>query len=634
LLKTEKFAFLSKYLKILQPIASMSMALFIYIFILLNRSPGLLRPISMVIRTGYTIVFPVMLLVLYLTFRLRGWIGSLLSPSVTLAIFALGLAGLWASGLTESGILSGVVPMFDSTSYYLDGLRMLQGQAFSVTSTRRPFFSAFFGVMLAISDHNLMIALSIVTLFAAVGCYLLSREIQRTHGPILAAFALAVIFMYFRYHSGAVRTETLGVILSALGTTAIWKGLADSKQRYVLIGIFLTALALVTRAGAFFVLPLLVLWGAWYFRGSRRWFSWEFLLFGAGGIALVFLLNQVVVRFFGSPDVVAFGNFSYSLYGLASGGKSWAYVFEAHPELATLADADKSSAVYRLAFDLILHRPNLFMRGVLFNWSMFFSSSGYGAYSFMSGENSFINTLSAYVLFILGGLGLLKWFIKRDDPFAGFVGVSTIGILLSVPFLPPTDAFRMRVFASSIVIFALLPAMGLDFILRRLNLTFLTPTFPENQTPVVWFSVPLIVLMIAGPFVLKGSEGPLQVDSPTSCVDGSTALLVRFDPGTSINIVRQSEPLLDWVPDFHRGTFRMRVHDFPNPYFISWADRLPQGTTLFYALDQNSYRQALIVASSDSIPNPPAKLAICGQWETTPEIANFNVFYAEAVNKE
>ena len=44
---------------------------------------------------------------------------------------------------------------------------------------------------------------------------------------------------------------------------------------------------------------------------------------------------------------------------------------------------------------------------------------------------------------------------------------SAIGVFISVPFLPPTDAYRMRPYAASIVIFAALPAMGLNYILSR-----------------------------------------------------------------------------------------------------------------------------------------------------------------------
>jgi hypothetical protein len=89
---------------------------------------------------------------------------------------------------------------------------------------------------------------------------------------------------------------------------------------------------MIARAGAFFILPLLVLWAALLFGNEKRWISWQFLAVGMVVVALGFVLNQVMVKSFGASNIVPFGNFSYSLYGLAAGGKSWAYVHELYPQ--------------------------------------------------------------------------------------------------------------------------------------------------------------------------------------------------------------------------------------------------------------------------------------------------------------
>ena len=576
----------------------------------------------MQLRTGYGVIIPSICLVLYLAFRLKGWPGSFVSSTLTLSIFALALSGVWATGQTESGLLSGVIPMFDSATYYGDSLRLLAGQEFSDGSTRRPVFSAFFAFLLRITDHNLLDALALLTLLAAIACYLLAREIRRTHGPAIAVFVLVFIFIYYRYHSGVVRTENLGILFGALGTALIWRGISRSHHLFVLAGIALTSLGMIARAGAFFILPLLILWAALLFRNKKQLVSWQFLAGGMIVVALSFIVNQLMVHSFGTRNIVPFGNFSYSLYGLASGGKSWAYVYELYPHADDLE-------IYKLAIQLILDKPELFVKGVFYNYSVFFSNTNYGMFSYMRGEGSTVSTLSYWILFLLSILGMWSGFQHRDDPYSAFVMVSTAGLLLSVPFLPPTDAFRLRVYATSIVILALLPSMGLHWILTKLKMDALNPKVidMENVNLLAGFSTFVVVIVIVGPFLAWKTDSISRLDR-SNCKGDLVSIVVRYDPGSMVHFVPQTTPLLDRAPDFHIGTFRHNLHGFPNFSFMDWAlESVTSSHTLFSALDYRSFRYVLVVAESDSLPFPPAILELCGLWEENPDIVRFGIFY-------
>ena len=237
----------------------------VYWVIATNRSPNFLRPLSMLLRTGYTVVIPFLFCGLYLVFRLRGWVGTLFSLSLVLAVFALALAGVWAGVRTEAWLLSGVIPMFDATNYYIDALRLLLGQKFSEYSANKPLFPALFSVLLWVAKHNLITALIFLTLLVALGCWLLANEINRTHGPATAALVLLIVFIYYRIHSGIVRTENLGMLFSVLGVALIWRGIAKYQRVYYLAGIFITCLALIARPGPMFTLPAMIIWGAIFF---------------------------------------------------------------------------------------------------------------------------------------------------------------------------------------------------------------------------------------------------------------------------------------------------------------------------------------------------------------------------------
>jgi hypothetical protein len=125
-----------------QQTLSVLLSVSLFTLILLNRSPNVLRPISLYSRTGFNVALGLIFLLVYITFRLRGWIGRLLSITLTLALFAFALAGLWAIGQTQSIVLNGIVPLFDASAYYADSLRLLAGQDLSDFSGRRPKFSS------------------------------------------------------------------------------------------------------------------------------------------------------------------------------------------------------------------------------------------------------------------------------------------------------------------------------------------------------------------------------------------------------------------------------------------------------------------------------------------------------------
>ena len=135
-LKTNKLMkktfFSNPYSQYLINMIVISISILIYSLILINRSPNFLRQLSMFVRNSNTILLPVMFLVLLIVYSIQGNVGKFLAFSTTLAFFSLALAGAWALGVTESGILSGVVPMFDSSHYYIDASRLLIGANFGM----------------------------------------------------------------------------------------------------------------------------------------------------------------------------------------------------------------------------------------------------------------------------------------------------------------------------------------------------------------------------------------------------------------------------------------------------------------------------------------------------------------------
>jgi hypothetical protein len=610
----------------------LAISIFLFSLILANRAPNMLRPISMSLRTGFGLVIPLTALILYIAFRIPNHAGDLIGMAATLSLFAMPLAGLWASGQSNSITISGLVPIIDAANYYNDSLRIMMGRNISQFSAMRPFFSGFLSFLLSITGRNLMFSLAIITAVMAIASYYGIREIQRTHGAETAVFLLIILFLYFRHHSGISLSETLGVPLGVLGIGLIWRGMEKRSQTTAIFGLFMVAFALNTRPGAMFTLPLILLWAGWIFRKPSEYISIRFLFWGAGVIIFSFAINTFFVRLLAGPTGTVFSNFSWALYGLASGGNSYTYIFEKHPEVFLLQNPEQTRTIYRLALDLIIHDPNLFIKGAIHNWTMFFSDSWYSAFSFLGGENGVIYIITRRTIYALCLLGFLKWLLKPSDPYSGLVGVAVLGILASVPFVPPTDAYRVRLYAASIVIFGLLPAMGLSLITSRVKFKLLSqPNLKLQETNVTALCSALLVIMVlGGTLMTKAASQPPQTFE-ISCPSDNDKIAIRFDAGTSINIMREKDLFLDWMPNFHKGLFNRNIHSLADIQLINYLESLAPYTSLFSSLDYLSNRQALIVIPTDLLPPPGTNIGICGHWETDPSLKKYDVFLATDV---
>jgi hypothetical protein len=335
-----------------------------------------------------------------------------------------------------------------------------------------------------------------------------------------------------------------------------------------------------------------------------------------------------------SPSGTAFSNFSWALYGLASGGNSYNYIFQKHPEVLLLQDPVQSQTIYRMAFDLILHKPGLFIEGAIHHWVYFFSKSWYSAFSFLYSENSTIDMVVRWLIYSLCVLGFIKWVRKPSDPYSGLAVMSALGVLISVPFVPPTDAYRVRLYAASITIFALLPGMGLSFILQQIKVKLFSqpsPALQESNITAV-FSALLITSILGGTLLTKGLSHP-SPSFEVICPEDSNKVAVRFDAGSSINILPEKDLFLDWMPNFHKGLFNRNIHSLADTYLIHFLESLPPYISIFSSLDYLSGQQALIIIYTDQLPQPGTDIGICGHWERDPNLERYGIFYGTELSR-
>lgn len=607
----------------LYPFLSLTIPLLLYTAVLVIGVPN---QVGLAARYGFTTVVIAIALLLYPAYRLSGWIGTLASLSLTLILFALPLSGLWNNAVSAEFTIGGLLPWSDASGYYWDARGLLEGGTLSEFSSRRPLFPAMLAVLLGLTQQNLQVTVAILVAITTISCFFAAREVQRSHGVAAGLLVITILFLFYRRYIGWTSTEHLGLALGAVAFAMVWRGARQRQINHCLLALLLLTLALNARAGAFFILPAIILWGAWSFRGASR-VSWRFLLGGASVVLLGFILNSLLLKIIGSPNGVSFSNFSYVLYGLIV-DSNWTQARIDHPELKALGEPELSRRTYALAFEALRANPLGLVSGLIRAWKQFLFEN----YIF-----SFISNLKAnLVLQILSLVALFACYRQRREPNASLIIVATLGLLASVPFAPPWDADTMRVYAATIPFTAILPALGLEFIFNKLRLPPLVqvPTQESSSSYLLIFSVIFAVFVFVAPITTKVFSRPPQLAN-ISCPAGTTAISLRISSGALINLVADNSIPKTHLPDVRLSDFKkgmLLVNSYIEPDIVQELTGLSASNTLinmfnFKDLDQPNW----LIAKSTMLPKERGIVGVCGKRATNPVPAQYGFFYADSL---
>jgi hypothetical protein len=448
------------------------------------------------------------------TFSLRGRLSGLASLGVILLLLGLVLSSLWSSAVSDGSLVGGLLPWSDASGYYTDASRLLSGDLFGAFSARRPVFSAGLASMLFLTGRDLQIALAVLAAVVAVALYLCAREVVASHGALAGAATAFILLAFSLRFVGTTLTDGLGLALGALAVAVLWGGGRRADGWATFFGVFLATTALMVRAGAFFILPALVLWRALLLGKTGR----SRIARAAEGVIAVglgILLNVLILKATSSPGVVPFSNFSHTLYGIAAGGKGWNQVYRDYPEVASLAEPAQSRRVFELAVALVRSEPLDLLRGASRSWSDYFATP-LGAFSFIGGPvvrsvPVIRSATTAAALF-----GLLACSIRRSEAPHSLLLLAIVGVLFSVPFVPPIDADIMRAYAATIPFTAALAgvgaAYGWSWISRSGRPEGREDPYPSKGTYVAGLG--LVVFLSVGPFAVTFSATPFTGSPP------------------------------------------------------------------------------------------------------------------------
>ena len=488
-----------------------------------------------------------LLLVFTLLIRMEGMWGKWLTLTFTLLLFSLSLIYKWQTADNFSTV-GGLFPVRDAYDYYQGAQTIIYGRDLSGSSTYRPIYTAFLATVMWIANGNLQMVLILLAILNALAIFCVSIEINRIlENSLFSAIFLVFGYIFFRRFSGTLLTENLGFLMGNLTLFFLLRGAASQKLNHILFGLFLLTFGLNARAGAYLILPVIVLWAAISFRANHSFWKTFFT-----GIAVIFIGmagNWLLAKAIHSPTSAMFSNYSYTLYGLAVGNKGWEQVLVDHPGVS-------ANEIYTLAFNKIKNEPALFIQGIAGAYSDYFVASR-GAFSFLllkRDRNDILNT----ILWTLSLLGLITAIIKREQKQYSLTLAFFAGIMLSVGLVPPIDSTNMRAFATTIPmsLYIVITSGGLlsEFIFGKSN------SLLEKENNVnLHISLSSIILMASFivPVFLRQVGSPPSVETDGNCKSGENETTFVIADGSSMTI--NSEAQFTYIPTIQSTRFMNKL---------------------------------------------------------------------------
>ncbi len=355
-----------------------------------------------------------------------------------------------------------------------------------------------------------------------------------------------------------------------------------------------------------------------------------------------FLINTIMFRALASPEGTPFSNFSYTLYDLASGGKGWQQVKKDHPEIMQLSEPAYSQKIYALAFEEIKQHPGNFANGVLKTWPAFFSWGKSSVFGFVGGEQASVALLARLLLLLLSVAGLVGCVLKWREPIPALLLAVLVGTFLSIPFVPPWEADRMRAYAATLPFYAIYPAVGLAFLVslvQRMPWPKAAQAMQGMQAPrpvefpgiLISVSALLVVFVVVGPLLVRLLARPAQL-TPVTCPAGSKALFARIPAGSYVRFLSKEQAPRPLLPDLRLDDFKASLHDFMYSEFIGEFNGIQAPTTITNVMGLNTNDQVWLVVNSDLVPGSSGILGICGNWSQGPA-KSYSIFYGQTVQE-
>jgi hypothetical protein len=391
--------------------------------------------------------------------------------------------------------------------------------------------------------------------------------------------------------------------------------------------------------------PALLVWVWIFFRKEEQRIPWRVL--GSAGVVLLLAVgaNTMLMRTLGPADSRPISNFSYTLYGIATGGTGWGHVQVAHPEILAMQEPELSDYIYARAFEQLQQHPENFFIAYGNSMQRFFSpqmDNSIVGYIFVVAPFAsyelfywlaYILRVAFVLLLCLGGIwSMVRW----RTPHGALLLCGLVGILTSLSFAPPIDAVRSVKYAATMPFIFLLMVVGLISTLRVLQARFAALPDPQTQPvaadeggarPLVALAVGGIIFLVGGALITQAITQPALLAQPTVCPAGETAYHIRADTGGATTVFADGqEPTTRFFEEFSDMEYMILLR-FRGQALQERRERLqelfatmPQPFMLFRTVDVQQGRMLTVIIEPDMFQDQPTFVHICGEVVEEPKL--------------
>jgi hypothetical protein len=518
--------------------------------------------------------------------------GGELSAAAAIALcagtFGLALALKMDSGVSSDVLLFGLLPASDAQNYYDGAMSYLAAGQLSEWTTRRPFAAMQLAGLFTLSGDGLRRSVALLGAACAAGSLLVLWPLFRRFGFASAAAGFAALFAFIHLTLGTTMSESLGFALGCAGFALLADAAFSGRRALALAGLAFLSFALATRAGALFVLPALALWCGWRFRATDGAMSWRMAALGLAAGAAGFIVNKALVTFAGMPGQLPFGNFAFTLYGLAIGGESWTRFFADFPQYVGVSEGEQAAAAYRAALAHMQAAPFDLIKGVAARYNDFLINTGWHKYV--------PNMLLRGLILLLALIGVVACWRTRSANLSALLLTGLAGILLSVPFLGDGGS---RVYAATHPFSAAFVAVGAYVVQRWLAKTPFAAQPPPAGAPLLAVALGLLLLLPVGLALLHAPRGAAAASRP--CADGDESFSGQVAAAVTI------------CPAGAAGCVGLRAEAVraTNIWKNPLIDRAAADAPLHIGLAVSSVMSPVWLAAPLSAPLPRGTAAIC-----------------------
>jgi len=453
---------------------------------------------------------------------------------VAILLFGNGVESYWADPPKDGFISGGLIPSSDADEWVAGGYRLLENSELSSGDQRRPLNAALHALRIFATGGNLQNSIMLAALVAAICTLIAAIELGRIFGWIGASVFFFMSFSVIREYLPLTMTEVHGYILGALALALLLRAASVKSLGCFFVGLALLALALNARAGPYFILPTILIWGVVNLE-SKRTVSIKALSLGIAGIVLGFLVPKIFLELWSSGENIQNANFATILYSLSVGSGRWDqalldFSIEFFEEMQPNGDWEgKNTArfLFHLALQNIWEKPLVFLSHVL-------------------GQLFYFPWVLVWVLGVQPALGFLAaiWVsIRWREPLPQFFIMAFVGLFLSAPFILEVGH---RTFAAVFPLTASVSAVGAGFVIRLTDVLRKRParnsiTTSASTGKLFWLGLSLLVVVAVGPVLAHRLHNPTMPEKVNGCEKSDVRLIFRDDTITYLNVFQDDE---------------------------------------------------------------------------------------------